>query len=600
MAGPSIFYDMSGRRRRRFGIGVVAFVLLLVIAAAAFAVTILDVVPQRQLSFEVEHGTAASSRAGFLRRTTRKVRQVARSTPLLRGAVSSGKPLAIAFHTPWDDASAASLARHVDELDWVVAGWVSITGPDHHFTLFPDRRGRAVLDRAAHRPTLLPMIQNIIDGEWDGKGMATLLADPAARKTTLDKVEAQLAADRADGAFFDFEDLPEAAQPFYLRFLAEAQARFAKHRWRIAIAVPADDPAWDLPAYAKVADKVFLMAYDEHYQGGEAGPIASQRWFEGVVARAARLVPADRLVVAVASYAYDWQTGGATDALSVEEAWLTARDSGTMPVFDRDSGNSHFAYDEAGKHHEVWIADAASARNQIAALHRMGINSVALWRLGSEDPSFWAIFGSDSPNKLPPASVIQNIPAGTNVDIEGSGEILRIGALPVTGERQVTTDKAGTILDQRFVRLPSPFQVQRTGYKPGLVALTFDDGPDPTWTPRILDVLKEKHVPATFFVIGENGLTERGLLQRELAEGHEVGSHTYTHPNLARTSRSETMLELNATQRLFQAFTGHSLRLFRAPYFGDAEPTTADEIDARRWWARIGGLPVSRPARRSG
>ena len=112
----------------------------------------------------------------------------------------------------------------------------------------------------------------------------------------------------------------------------------------------------------------------------------------------------------------------------------------------------------------------------------------------------------------------------------------------------------------------------------GHVALTFDDGPDPVWTPKILDVLKAEKVPATFFVIGENALTQRKLLLREIAEGHEVGSHTYTHPNLARASSAETALELNANQRLFQAYTGRSLRLFRAPYFGDAEPTTADEI----------------------
>src|SRR5205085_11115942 len=62
-------------------------------------------------------------------------------------------------------------------------------------------------------------------------------------------------------------------------------------------------------------------------------------------------------------------------------------------------------------------------------------------------------------------------------------------------------------------------------------------------------------------------------------EGHEVGSHTYTHPDLAGASDAETAFQLNTTQRLFQAFTRRSLRLFRAPYFGDAEPTTADEIE---------------------
>ena len=59
--------------------------------------------------------------------------------------------------------------------------------------------------------------------------------------------------------------------------------------------------------------------------------------------------------------------------------------------------------------------------------------------------------------------------------------------------------------------MPSPYVVVRTGYRPKQLALTFDDGPDPEWTPQILDILKREHAPATFFVIGENALTERPL-----------------------------------------------------------------------------------------
>ncbi|WP_419807559.1 glycosyltransferase [Sphingomonas sp.] len=580
MTERSVFYDVSGRRRRRFGVAVAAFVALLLLAAVALAGTVLDVTPQSQLPFAVEHGTPSATRyESFFHRGDRRLRREAHKLRRLwdGGAVTANRPLAIAFHAPWDDASAASLQRHVEGLDWLVPGWVSVTGADHRVTLFPDPRGRAILAHAVHRPLLLPMIQNALNGEWDGPGMAALLHDPKARAATLNRVEALLVAEKADGAFFDFENLPVSAQPDYRRFLAEAHARFAARKWVIAIAVPADDPDWDLAAYARVADKLFLMAYDEHYQGGPAGPIASQRWFEGVVARAQRLVPPDRLVVAVGSYAYDWRTPGDTDANSVEEAWLAAHDSGVVPTFDPGSGDSSFAYDEEGVHHQVWIADAAAVHNQIAALTRVGIRSVALWRLGSEDPSLWTIFGRDH-RTLPPAGVLQSLPAGNEVNIDGAGEVLRIGAVPVTGRRRIQTDRAGAITGMRWDELPMPWQVQRTGFKPGLVALTFDDGPDPTWTPRVLDVLKAFHVPATFFVIGENGLTERRLLLRELAEGHEVGSHTYTHPNLARAGESETRLELNATQRLFQAFTGHSLRLFRPPYFGDAEPSTADEI----------------------
>ena len=72
--------------------------------------------------------------------------------------------------------------------------------------------------------------------------------------------------------------------------------------------------------------------------------------------------------------------------------------------------------------HQVWLLDAASAYNEIAFLNKAGLNSVALWRLGSEDPGVWTIFGRDH-RKLPIPDAIDNIPVGTNVDIEGAGEI---------------------------------------------------------------------------------------------------------------------------------------------------------------------------------
>jgi len=569
-----VFYDPSGRRQRRFRLAMGAFFLLAILAVVGFIVSIVNVLPLPQLPFELEHPPLHAVTA----RTTFRSSLRRHSHWLFPSRIGMQvHPIAAAFYAPWDDASTASLARHVNEINWLIPGWVSITGPDHRITEFPDSRGKAILSYAAHRPRILPMIQNAIEGEWDGKGMAALLRDPVAREKTLDRIEQVLLVNHADGAFFDFEDLPRQSQRDYLSFLNEANKRFDKHDWAVAVAVPVDNPEWNLKAYAAVTDRVFLMAYDEHYQGGPPGPITSLPWFLRRVAEASRGIDRQKLVVAIGNYAYDWPANGPTDAYSVEEAWLKARESGAVPIFDAPSGNSHFAYEEGPVHHDVWLADAATAHDQLTALHAAGFQQVALWRLGSEDPSVWQMFGR---NMTVPrsAAALEQIPAGTDVDIEGNGEILRIGSVPVPGSRVIRQNPDGQIADVRFTRLPSFYTIERTGYRPGLVALTFDDGPDANWTPKILDVLKREHVPATFFIIGENALTNRGLLDRLLAEGHEVGNHTYTHPNLGMATEQETQLELNATQRLFQAFTGHSLRLFRAPYFGDAEPTTADEI----------------------
>ena len=150
---------------------------------------------------------------------------------------------------------------------------------------------------------------------------------------------------------------------------------------------------------------------------------------------------------------------------------------------------------------------------------------------------------------------------------------------PKPGERTLTIDKAtGLISDERYDVIPSGYIVSRYGAHPGLIALTFDDGPHPKYTKQILDILKAKHAPATFFVIGQNMANWPGLVKRELTEGHLVGSHSFTHPNIGAIPTWLVDGELNATQRLFEVITGRSLRFFRPPYFGDAEPSTEAEI----------------------
>ena len=585
MSNAPVFYDASGRRRRRFAVAVAAFVLLIIVSAAALAISIGAVPRAPLLPVEAEHPALTKlppPHGPLLARARHGFNDYARLLGAVRPrGVGADQPLAIAFHAPWDPASAASLRRHIGELDWLIPGWVSVTGANHHITVFRDPEGREIINRASPRPLILPMIQNALNGSWDAAGMEALLHDPAKRKRFLDTLEPWLAANGAGGAFFDFEELSPRGQADYLTFLRETKARFAEHSWVIGIAVPVGETEgehpWNVRAFAGVVDRVFLMAYDEHEISGDAGPIASQAWFEQSIARAARGVPRGRLVVAIGNYAYDWHDGSG-EPLAIDEAWQAARESSETPVWDKASGNTSFAYEEGNSRHVVWLLDAASAYNQMRFLQRVGLGGVALWRLGAEDPGLWSLFGR-SHRTLPSASAIDAIPSGTDVDIEGSGEILKIAGVPVDGVRKALVNKAGAIGDVQFPTLPSPYVVARTGYRPGLVSLTFDDGPDPTWTPRVLDILKQKKVPGTFFIVGENALTNRPLLERMVQEGHEVGSHTYTHPNLAGASQAETTFQLNTTQRLFQAFTGHSLRLFRAPYFGDAEPTTADEID---------------------
>ena len=106
-----------------------------------------------------------------------------------------------------------------------------------------------------------------------------------------------------------------------------------------------------------------------------------------------------------------------------------------------------------------------------------------------------------------------------------------------------------------------------SGGTPGekLVALTFDDGPNPAGTPAVLDILKREGVPATFFLIGRNAEKHPELVLRELAEGHDIGNHTYHHRQRTNLSLQEWRDEISQTNAVIVNIVGASTRWFRAP-----------------------------------
>ncbi|MCL2837555.1 MAG: polysaccharide deacetylase family protein [Oscillospiraceae bacterium] len=100
-----------------------------------------------------------------------------------------------------------------------------------------------------------------------------------------------------------------------------------------------------------------------------------------------------------------------------------------------------------------------------------------------------------------------------------------------------------------------------------LVALTFDDGPHPLYTLRVLDVLYEHQAPSTFFISGKNILNNRGLIEQMVSDGHELGNHTYHHYDLTTLTKDEIRLEIQRTQEaLEQVLPDYSMLYMRPPF----------------------------------
>ncbi len=614
MLGKPVFFDPTGKRARllqvlAWGLGTLSAIIMV----GFFAILMIAHRPgdgsfDRQLTSHAPircawaptcsaaHGIAvtaaadpellksASMLAAELREKERTLRLRPQAAVLDRHPVPvalrgpTDRPLSIGFYVNWDDNSYPALKRSLPNLDWVVPGWLTLDGQENAVKADIDDRALNFIQATKPDIPILPMIQNMVDGKWDTSGLAKVLADPAARAARISDIVAVLETNKFQGLTVDFEEVPDSSQKDLQGFLSELASALTAHGFAMVLAVPFDDDSWPYATYAQIADYMLLMAYDQHWNESSPGSVAGQDWFEDTLDRRMQELDPNRTIVAIGGYGYDWVKGQPTQELTFEEAVLSARDSEADIVFDPQTANPHFSFiEDDGKRHDVWFLDGVTAYNQIETGDSYRVAGYALWRLGAEDPSIWSVMGQSY--AITPPAGLNEIGTSEDIDFEGEGEMLRVGENPAPGARTFEVDqKTGQIVDEAYKVIPTPFVIERTGDKPNLLALTFDDGPDPDWTPKILDILKEKGVHASFFIVGENAEANPDLVQRILAEGHDIGNHTFTHPNLGDLSESLVKLEINATQRLFEALTGRSMRLFRAPFLGDAEPTTSDEI----------------------
>ena len=582
-----IFHDPTGRRAKRAGmVGGLAVAFAALMVAAFFATLAFSpVLPILRLKDPRILIALHQETAHRLKRGKPAWSQIPRPrvTPHA-STVGVARPLTVGFYVSWDESSRASLARNVDQLDVVAPQWISLSSPKGDVDLTADPRAEAVIAGAKHRPALLPVIHNAKNAVWNGPMADAVVLSPAARKALIDHLVTLAQSRGYAGYIFDLENLSPKGAAAYPQFIAQAKAALAPFKREIWLTAPIDDEAWPLKKLQDAADVLVLMAYDEHYGTGDPGPPASQSWFQSYVASAMGKLDPQKTILALGAYGYDWalpskwDPKGGAGAVTFNEATQIAHDSEAPVTLDPVALNSTYAYeDETGRKHSVWFLDAVTMFNEIKVSDAFRPLGYALWRLGSEDPGVWTVlphtFGQASSNGL---SVLTS---GQDVDFDGTGEVLKVTATPTAGRRSFKLDPTSGLISQAaYEQMPTSYVIQRYGAHPGWVAITFDDGPDSRWTPKILKILKEKQAPATFFVLGQNMARFPSLVQREVDQGEMVGSHTWTHPNISETAPAQTNVELNATQRLFETLTGHSMRLFRPPFFGDAEPSTPKEV----------------------
>ncbi len=590
-----IFYDEERRRWRRtrrvLEIGGAVFTAVL----ALFFVTILERVSLPEMFLPAAHAglhaVATKVRPQAARALTprgRRRRIAALGQTQTQDQVPADyAPLRIAFYVGWDPYSLASLKQHYRDIDLLVPEELHSI----HTTGELDYDDDQIIKLAAWEQSLgisfptMPLLNNSDGTTWNVPEMAAMLHNPQARQRLVRESMERVVEARQAGLVLDFEQVPDKSQADFTTFISEMAAGLHGAGVKLMVALPAADWAYDYATIGRHADAIILMNYDDHWLTSPPGPIAPQDWFANNINTMLQLVPREKLVMGVANYAYDWpdKKGYAAhetaQSESFQQAVVTALESESGIHFDPDSLNLDYDYyDEHDHVHTVWMLDGVTAYNELRTAERAGVRGTALWRLGTEDPSLWSIWDTTRPDDDSRARLAE-MPPGPDLVLEGDGDIWRITATPQKGQRTFRFDAdSNDIVDESYISSPLPYRIDQLGGSPKKIAISFDDGPDPRYTPQILDILKAEQAQATFFVIGSGANQSLGLLQREYQEGNEIGNHTYTHPRVDEISHAQFELELNLTERLFASTLGVKTLLFRPPYGIDHQPETADEV----------------------
>ncbi|HYJ90480.1 MAG TPA: glycosyl hydrolase family 18 protein, partial [Pyrinomonadaceae bacterium] len=462
-----VFFDDRGHRRRfinLFGIGAAGVVT---IAVGFFVASVLinpflpqlklkpiALLPQKSdITPPVPERPALTKKEASLRQASERVKNERRIRDELKlknqarremlsaddpaptpPTPTQGKPLSVGFYVNWDYSSYSSLSSNIDQLDWLVPEWIRLSGDDANpLVLDIDDQAMDLIHQKKPDMPVLPLVQNYKNEQWNTDILVKSVSTEESRQKLIAALLDVVAKNNFGGLTIDIEEVPDSAQTNLFLFVSELHQELQKRNLVLAQAMPFDNPDWNYRAFASVTDYLMLMAYDQHWSDGEAGPVSGEDWFESILKKRMEELSPAKTILCVGNYGYNWSDQSKeAETVSFQDSLVTAKESLDSPTeikFDPVSKNPYYTYDEDdGSTHTVWFLDAITAYNQIHNASAYNLAGFALWRLGSEDPSIWKIFGKDW--TYAPSSSLASIQYGYDVDFDGTGEILQVKAVP--------------------------------------------------------------------------------------------------------------------------------------------------------------------------
>jgi len=598
---PFVFSDPAGKRWPRLRLILLIAGMLFFLATVLFVQT-LFVAPQMSVPFslrqlkgqlkalqkqnpagQVSTGSLLWQKFGAARQAAKKLGGPTPAPPARPRKKSPDSEVRLAFYTNGDPYSYASLQQHAAQITHVCPEWMTVINGMGELQIDADPR---LPKLAANKGiALMPLLTNLVGDTWQPEAVENLAHGPAERQNRfIQNVLAVLRNAKASGVVIDWQQIDPAYRNDIASFIdkfADALHDDDKELW-LCVQPGQELDYIDFDKLSDNVDRFVAMLFDETSDIDPPGPLASRPWFEGWLRVLLEDTDTKHWIIALGSYGYDWMIGGKkADLITFPEVMSRANDAEVETAEVKGPSYSpYFYFQDEDKEHAVWFLDAVTFLNELREVRDQKAGGFALYRLGSEDPSIWDALSVPRGFKIDNQThesleVLKGTDTITDV---GDGEIVTVDESRSDGMRKLAVDAEG-YLTAKYVKFPKfPTLYHQGAGGEHQVAVSFDDGPDPQWTPKILDILKGANVKAAFFLVGANAERYPKLVRRIVDDGHEIGNHTYYHPNLALCWPEHIRLELNATQLLLETITGRATTLFRPPYAADTSPAQLSEL----------------------
>ncbi|MFD3155893.1 cell wall-binding repeat-containing protein [Haloimpatiens sp. FM7330] len=238
----------------------------------------------------------------------------------------------------------------------------------------------------------------MISNEFSGKVASSILRSSTNRQNLINNILKVMKDNNYKGVNIDLEGVYYYDRSYYTTFMKELYNTLNPQGFKVTAAIPAktrDNPsdgwsgAFDYAEIQKYTHQILIMTYDEHWFGGEPGPIASIGWVENVIKYALTVIPKEKILVGVAAYGYDWASSG-TKAHSIGQAYSTASKYGASVKWDYASKTPYYYYtDSSGIKHTVWFENDTSLGYKLDLVNKYDLCGIGIWRLGLENTYYW-------------------------------------------------------------------------------------------------------------------------------------------------------------------------------------------------------------------